>query len=349
MIRPSDGSFPEGTHTFAVVDASFGELATFDLTVAASEDGRAFERTLNLPYIRSAWTIRPFAGDGATPAVGSDVSLYCPTRDYSPYIRPNARRVVEVPDGITLRARASYRPFGKSEDVLAESGDYTSVEGQEVVKDLTSRSDGPPPAPARNRRPGRKSSIRPAPCRRSMMISPPGSPSMSGGTTRVRPACWCWGRMPAASCGAQVYDQDSGPREDPGSYRASHRRAPGPGCEPSRPRLARGSCLPAAGRPVRRHTGRGRFSLGPGPGPAGSRPLALREDGHRLHRVADLALPCRSLRDGWPILQPRFPEPGTDRGRTGSRAPGRCPLDGSRPERRDRQVRRRLGLQDLHP
>ncbi|MDP2874829.1 MAG: carboxypeptidase-like regulatory domain-containing protein, partial [Holophaga sp.] len=129
--------FPVGTHTFAVMDSAFGELTTFDLVVAATDDGTTLERILNLPYVRSTWAVRALASDQETPAMGSNPRVYCPNNGYSTPLNQFTGSVIETPSGTILRAAAEYRPFGKDEFVRSESGDRTAEEGLEFSEDLT--------------------------------------------------------------------------------------------------------------------------------------------------------------------------------------------------------------------
>lgn len=129
--------FPEGTHTFAVVDPAFGEMGRFDLTVAPGDDGKTLERTLRLPYVRSTWTLQALAGDGITPAVGAELDVYATDYDYGFTVIPGELSIMEVPDGTVLRGYASYRPYGKGDYVEAETGDQVISEGTDINQILT--------------------------------------------------------------------------------------------------------------------------------------------------------------------------------------------------------------------
>ncbi|MBP1627503.1 MAG: LamG domain protein jellyroll fold domain protein [Holophagaceae bacterium] len=129
--------FPEGTHTFAVVDPAFGEMARFDLTVGSGDDGKVLERTLQLPYVRSTWTLQALAGDGITPAVGAELGVYATDFDYGFTVIPGELSIMEVPDGTVLRGYGSYRPYGKDDYVVAATGDQVISEGTDINQILS--------------------------------------------------------------------------------------------------------------------------------------------------------------------------------------------------------------------
>jgi hypothetical protein len=128
--------FPEGTHTFAIVDPTFGEVQTFDLTVGAGDIGKNLELTLTLPYVHATWKVTAMAGDGQTPALGAYLNLIGTDSGFWLSLADGGLVPLEVPGTRTFQSQVSFQPLGNLPSVNLDGASRVLTEGDVIEETL---------------------------------------------------------------------------------------------------------------------------------------------------------------------------------------------------------------------